>query len=86
MGNWTVTLWNGIHFCVFVWLCSLYRVLDHLNPVTWILAIPQVKSWYRKHGIEDMSKHINSTIASSAKTVGDLGLWEVTQVVVEGYF
>jgi hypothetical protein len=24
--------------------------------------------------------------ASSAKTVGDLGLWEVTQVVVEGYF
>jgi hypothetical protein len=37
-------------------------------------------------GFEKLCGAVSENLASSAKTVGDLGLWEVTQVVVEGYF
>lgn len=54
--------WNMVHYYLFVWQVALYKLLDYVNPFTYLFKIERVKKFYSKHGINDMNKFTDQKI------------------------
>lgn len=54
--------WNMVHYYLFVWQVALYKLIDYINPFTYLFKIKSVKNFYSKHGVEDMNKFVDQKV------------------------
>lgn len=54
--------WNMVHYYLFIWQVAAYKLLDYINPFTYLLKIERVKKFYSSHGIDDMNKFTDRKI------------------------
>lgn len=47
--------WNWVHYSIFIWLKFALKISNYVNPIEWILRIPLVRNFYRRHGVDDFS-------------------------------
>lgn len=66
--------WNMIHYYLFIWQVTLYKLLDYVNPFTYLFMIPKIKKFYSKHGVSDMNKFTDQRIFN-APTQGLNLIW-----------
>ncbi|WP_447767065.1 hypothetical protein [Sphingobacterium faecium] len=54
--------WNMVHYYLFVWQEKFYKLVDYINPFTYLFKIKSVKNFYSKHGIDDMNKFVDQKV------------------------
>lgn len=54
--------WNLIHYYLYIWQKTAYRVLDYIILCFWLNKIPVVKNFYARHGIPDLNKFVDKVV------------------------
>ena len=58
--------WNMIHYCVYLFFINVFKLMNYLNPLYYILKIKRVRQYYAKRGIDNMQGLI-TTVSNNPK-------------------
>ena len=64
----TLKFWNLVHYKIYVWQTSFHLLFNYLNPFVWLVKLPIVKKYFKKHGIVDFKKHMDNRIFNNKKS------------------
>jgi hypothetical protein len=59
--------WNMVHYCIYLFVVNVFKLMNYLNPLYYILKIRGVKRYYAKHGVDDM-QGLTTTVSNNPKT------------------
>jgi hypothetical protein len=58
--------WNLMHYSIYRWFNTLFRLINYINPIIYFYKIPGIKRFYAKRGIGNM-KTLTEDIAGNPK-------------------
>ena len=67
-----VWFWNLLHYVIYIWQKKAHRIMDSINPFTWIGKLTIIQDFYKKRGIKDINKFTNELIQGDEK--GGIGI------------
>jgi hypothetical protein len=59
--------WNMIHYCVYLFFINIFKLMNYINPLNYVLKIRRIKQSYSKRGVDDIETLI-STVSNNPKT------------------
>jgi len=59
--------WNMVHYCIYLFFINVFKLMNYLNPLYYILKIKGVKRYYAKHGVDDM-QGLTTRVSNNPKT------------------
>ncbi|MDB5134184.1 MAG: hypothetical protein JWP37_787 [Mucilaginibacter sp.] len=62
-----VWYWNLMHYNVYQGFNSFFRLINYINPISYIDKVPYIKRFYEKKGISDFKAFVGD-IASNPKS------------------
>lgn len=83
--------WNGVHYSIFIWLKWALKISNYVNPVDWMLRIPSVKNFYRRHGVDDLSGFVDRHVMNDEEkglniTCAGLCMGVLAALIIMGAF
>lgn len=60
--------WNWIHYSIFIWLKFALKISNYLNPIDWVLRIPFVINFYRRHGVDNFPDFVDQHVMNDKET------------------
>ena len=62
--NNIIWFWNLLHYFIYLFNVKIYKVIDYVNPITWLLKISIIQNFFKRKGINDINKLIDRNINS----------------------
>jgi len=72
-------VWNYIHYTIFNFYKTIYKLLSYIDPFRLIYKIPAIKKFYAKGGIDDMNQFTDEVIFNN-KMFGLHSIWAGIQM------
>ena len=54
-----------VHYYLFVWQVTLYKLMNYINPFTYLFKIKSIKNFYSQHGVDDMNKFVDQKVLNA---------------------